>query len=236
VQIGDMRSPDSAARVAAAVALLKATPGIADARVLGKADVDRLLEPWLGKETMAADLPVPALIDVRLKPGTDLDTAALAMRLAAAIPTAHLDDHKPWLAHMVRFARTLQSLAVCIALLVGLATVALVVFATRAGLAVHGDAIEVLHLIGARDSYIAGQFQRYTLRLALGGALLGLLLAGGVMVLLGSVAANLEAPLLPRMQLQPLHLAMLAMVPAAAVALATFTARRTVLGTLKRMI
>jgi cell division transport system permease protein len=236
VQVGDMKSPDSRARVAVAVELLKATPGVADAVPLDKAAVDHLLEPWLGRESLAADLPIPALIDVRLVRDAEIDTAALGTRLAQAVPGARLDDHKPWLAHMVRFARTLQWLAIGIVALVGLATVALVVFATRAGLAVHSEVIEVLHLIGARDGYIAGQFQRHTLRLAAGGAIVGLLLVGAVLLLLAGIAANLEAPLLPKLQFEARHWAMLAGIALAAVALATVTARITVMRTLKRMI
>ena len=236
VQVGDMKSPDSAARVAVAVDLLKATPGIANAVPLSKAQVDQLLEPWLGKETLGADLPIPALIDVRLARNAEIDSAALGARLAQAVPGARLDDHKPWLAHMVRFARTLQWLAIGIVALVGLATVALVVFATRAGLAVHSEVIEVLHLIGARDGYIAAQFQRHTLRLAIGGAVVGLVLVGAVLLSLAGIAANLEAPLLPKLELQPRHWAMLTGIALAAAALATLTARITVMRTLKRML
>ncbi|HUN53013.1 MAG TPA: hypothetical protein VMU42_17945 [Candidatus Sulfotelmatobacter sp.] len=236
VQVGDMKAPDSAARVAVAVDLLKATAGVVSATPLDKAAVDKLLEPWLGKETLATDLPIPALIDVRLARDAELDTAALGARLAQAVPGARLDDHKPWLAHMVRFARTLQWLALGIVALVGLATVALVVFATRAGLAVHNEVIEVLHLIGARDAYIAGQFQNHTRRLAILGAIVGLCLVGAVLVALAGIAANIKAPLLPKLELAPRHWLMLAGIAVLAVALATLTARITVMRTLKKMM
>ena len=61
-------------------------------------------------------------------------------------------------------------------LLIGGAAVLTVIFTTRAGLAVHHAVVEVLHLIGARDGYIARQFQRQALRLALRGGIVGLVL------------------------------------------------------------
>jgi len=235
VEVGSMTSPDAAARVATAVELLRATPGIAEARPLDKAAVDRLLEPWLGEAMRTADLPVPALIDVRLAPDATVDTGALGRRLAEAVPGAALDDHKPWLANMVRFARTLQGLAFVVVGLIGLATVALVVFATRAGLAVHREVIEVLHLIGARDAYIAAEFQRYTLRLAALGALIGLVGAALVLAVLARYAASLEAPLLPAVHLGLREGGMLLAVALVAMALATVTARVTVMRSLQRM-
>ena len=63
-----------------------------------------------------------------------------------------------------------------------------VVFATLSGLSIHRTIIELLHLIGAQDSYIAGQFARHNLRLAFFGGLIGLLIAlpvSGVIAWLG---------------------------------------------------
>src|SRR5262245_28997869 len=57
--------------------------------------------------------------------------------------------------------------------LVLLATVLSVAFATRAAMATNRPVIEVLHLIGAKDSFIASHFQRHFLRLGLKGGLIG---------------------------------------------------------------
>ena len=58
-------------------------------------------------------------------------------------------------------------------LLVLAATVLSVTFATRAAIATNRPVIEVLHLIGARDRFIAGHFPRHFLRLRLQGGLIG---------------------------------------------------------------
>jgi cell division transport system permease protein len=57
--------------------------------------------------------------------------------------------------------------------LVLLATVLSVMFATRAAMATNRAVIEVLHLIGAKDNFIAEHFQRHFLRLGLKGGLIG---------------------------------------------------------------
>ena len=48
-----------------------------------------------------------------------------------------------------------------------------VTFATRAAMATNRPVIEVLHLIGAKDGFIAEHFQRHFLLLGLKGGLIG---------------------------------------------------------------
>jgi cell division transport system permease protein len=59
------------------------------------------------------------------------------------------------------------------------AAAAVVVFATRAGLAAQRDVVEVLHLAGAEDGFIARLFQ---LRFARVAAVAGLIGAGGAIL------------------------------------------------------
>lgn len=234
-QILATKGQPPAEAVERAVTLLATTPGVKSARAMGREEVDALLAPWLGAENLGTDLPVPTLIDVQLDPGAGVDVPALAARLTQAVPDARLDDHQDWLMPLVRLAQVLQILAVSIVLLVGLVTVAMVVFATRAGLVVHKDVIEVLHLIGAHDGYIARQFQSHTCRLALLGGVPGFLVAALALLILRGLSSGLQAALIPHVALGPLGWATLSLVPLIAVLLAVLTARVTVLGTLQRM-
>jgi len=166
------------ARVEAALSVILATPGVQSATPMAKADVAGLVEPWLGKDLLSMDLPIPRLIDVALNRDGDADLAGLAERLGTAVPGSRIEDHKLWLQKVLRLARTSELIAILIVALIALAAAATVVFATRTGLAVQRDVIEVLHLIGARDAYIARQFQGKAMFPALWGGTLGLLLAG----------------------------------------------------------
>src|SRR3546814_8077793 len=66
-------------------------------------------------------------------------------------------------------------MALVVVLLVVLAASIMVAFVPRMGLAAHQRSIELLHMIGAQDSYVARQFQNHALRLGLRGGLIGLL-------------------------------------------------------------
>ncbi len=237
VQIAPADSPEKDARwMRSALGILRSTPGVARAQPIDEGRLMDLLEPWLGTAGAAKDLPLPRLIDVELKSGARVDAAALAKRLAAAVPGAAVDDHRVWLERLIRLIRTVEALATAVLVLIGLATAGTVVFTTRTGLAIHHEAIEVLHLIGAQDSYVARQFAGRALAMGLRGGVIGLVLAVPTLLGIGYLAARMEAALLPDVTLDPQHWAALAGLPLAVAAIAMVTARLTVMRTLARML
>jgi len=239
VRIADQPGQPMAQRVQAAVDLLRAMPGMGRVTPLDRGGVAALLRPWLGElgsEHLSEALPLPGVIDVELLPGQALSVSALATRLQNAVPGAQLDDPKPWLDRLVNLARLLQGVGFGVVLVVGLAAMMLVVFATRASLAVRRDTIEVLHLIGAEDAYVARQFQRHVSRLAMLGGLGGWLLALVLLVLIRLLAGNVGQGMLPDMGLAWWHWPLLLGLPLLGWMLAVLTARLTVLGELRRML
>lgn len=227
---------DAALQARAARDLLLQTAGIESAAILPRSDIEALLEPWLGRGTLGLDLPIPPLIDVSLVPGATPDIAALAAKLAREVPGAELDDHKLWLDKLTWLARSVQIVAGAVVFMIGLAAVAVVVFATRADLATHHDTIEILHLIGARDSYIARQFQGRALGLGLRGGLFGLAVALVTFFMVAELAGELDAPFLPRPEPAFSDWLAFAALPLIATAIATLTARITVMRALGRLL
>ena len=219
----------------AVIEILLATPGVISAEVLGPDEIVRLLEPWLGAGASYGDLPLPELIAVGIDRSAAPDFEELSRRLAQAAPGTILDDHQSWLGQLLDLARTIELVAALVVILVGASAVTMVVFATRMGLAIHGRVIELLHLIGAQDSYVAREFEMHSLKLALRGGVFGLALAVITVVLVERLFKRMEAALLPDLSLVPGEWALLALVPLVVAGIAMLTARLTVLGTLGRM-
>lgn len=229
---------ETAARVERAVRLLASLPEVAGASAVADEQLVKMLEPWLGSADLIGDLPVPRLIDVTLRPegGGGVDLAAMTARLRDVAPGAMIDDHRVWLGRLIALADGIRLLAWATLGLVGMATTVAVIHATRSGLAVHRPHIEVLHLVGATDRYIARQFARRALMHGVVGGVLGIGLAtpalAGVLVLL----APLEGGLIPTVEPRPEHLAALAALPLLAGGVAMLTAHRTVRRHLARML
>lgn len=222
-------------RVAAALELLRTTRGVVSATPVPAAEVSRLLEPWLGPNAAGKDLPVPRLIDVRFAPGVPLDVALLGEALIAKIPGVRLDSHGVWLERLRALGSTVQLAAAIGVTLIAIAVGATVVFATRAGLAVHRELIELMHLIGSRDSYVARQFQSHAMRLALRGGVLGVVLGAATIAALAVISRPIHGALLPDLTIGAASIATLAALPLVAGTIALLTARITILRALRRM-
>ncbi|HEV3178437.1 MAG TPA: cell division protein [Stellaceae bacterium] len=223
-----------------ALKVLRTTPGVVRADAFDAKRTAELLAPWLGTGIDAADLPLPRLIDVEIEPRAGVDLAALGERLAAVVPGTQLDDHRRWLDRVLRTALAIEIVAGMVVALVGVAAVLAVIFATRTGLAVHHGIVEVLHLIGARDGYIARQFEWHALQLGVKGGLAGLVLA--IMTLVGVAAAATQVGalgeavrVLPALSAPAIEWVLLLLLPVAAGLVAMLTARITVLRALKRL-
>jgi len=222
-------------RVRRSLELLQSYPGVIDATVLPEPDVLLLLEPWIGSALDADSLPLPRIIDVTVSPGDPLDLDLLNQRLAAA-SRAVADDHGDWQRRLSRFLGAMEWAALAVVSVVALAAVIMVAFATRGSLATHRETIELLHLIGAPDAYIARQFQSHAMRSALVGSILGAVLAGATVFVIGNAADGLEtASASPFLHRAVPVLATLMLPPIASV-VSLVTARRMVMSALRRMV
>ncbi|NKB58231.1 MAG: hypothetical protein GKS00_18045 [Alphaproteobacteria bacterium] len=222
-------------RVDEAIRIALKTPGIDSARAVPAEQVAALLVPWLGEEAPVAGLPLPRIVDVQLARDASPDIAGLKARLEAAVPGAGLDDHQLWRDRLVDFLFAIEIVAGVMVVLIGATTVTVVIFATRSGLAVHNEVIEVLHLIGARDEYVAHQFQSNALKLGLKGGIAGS--AAGLLTLFAIryTAANLDIELFPAFLFDVWQWPALISVPLVAALIVRISARYTVLRALRRM-
>lgn len=236
IQIPVSDGSDRRVRVDAAAELLRTTPGVVSVRPIPDAEIAVLLEPWLGKQVLGLELPMPDLIDVTVERGAEVDLASLSARLARVAPGAVVDDHAIWLRRLTEFTRIAETISFAVMIVILISAVATVIFTTRTGLAIHSEVVEVLHLIGAQDSYVARQFQNHTLRLASAGAAVGFLLGVGVIWLAHVYGGRLSGGLLPELAFGPLQWVLLAVLPVGAVMLVVLTVGITVKRVLGKMM
>jgi len=218
------------------VDLLMNTSGVASARVVDDAEKARLLEPWLGPGGLPEGVQLPDLIVVQLAAGAPLGAKDLRTRIAQITPDATIEDHAEWQGDMLAFAHSIKLLAGIIIGLITAAAVTTVIFVTRTGLAIHRRVIEIVHLVGARDSYIAKQFLMHALRLGLLGGAGGVVLAGLTLTGLDRLLSQAQTSLLPSLSLDVQQWLALAVIPVAVSAVAMVTAHLTVLIVLGREI
>jgi cell division transport system permease protein len=232
------RDPDRDA--AAVTEAMRTQPGIVEVRPFSKDESAKLLEPWLGSGLSIEQLPVPRVIVARVQPGTALDLAALRARVTQAAPSASVDDHRAWIERMRSMTGATVAAGIGILALVIVATIISVSFATRGAMAANRPIVEVLHFVGAGDSYIANRFLRHFLMLGLEGGLIG----GGVAMLgfgfsesiaswfSGTPVGDQFAALLGTFSLRPSGYLVLAVQAVLIAAITAWASRRTLFATL----
>ena len=219
----------------AAAAVLAGVPGITAVDRLSRTEAERLLSPWFGTG-LPADVPVPGLVTAKVTREARGDLGAVRATLAEAAPAAVLDDHGGFNDRLIAAGGRLKALAATIFGFVMLAAAAVIVFAARAGLAANKPIIEVLHLVGASDGFIAREVQRRYFLLGLRGGLLGALAAIVVVSIAAAGGQRLsagEAAFLPGLTVRPDALLWLIVVPGVLCLVAALAARLTVLRSLR---
>jgi cell division transport system permease protein len=238
VQIVEPRADVRQAQAQAALAVLRDLPGVLSVRLVPRAEVDALVEPWLGDTgSDAADVPVPALIDARLDGAASAARVRqIAARLKDAVPSARVDAQSSWLRPVFAAIASMQWLALALVAMLAAATAAAVLLAARTALGANRDTIEIVHMLGGTDAQIARIFQRSIGFDAAGGGAIGLGLGIVAIKILGSRFAALGAGLAQGGALGWLDWLLIALIPVAGMVLAMVTARISVMRALRQML
>jgi cell division transport system permease protein len=189
--------PDaSTARLNTVLALLRQTPGIAGARLVEPAETNRLVAPWFGPSTAIDRLPVPRIIDLRVDgAAAPPDLTDLRNKLASIAPGAVLEEDAAPVADLRSTAARLAGTIGVVIAAAFLVTIRATASAATTGVLVHRERIELLHRLGADDTYIAGQLQTSAVQAALLGACGGAAAAGLSILAIGGAGQAFQLPI-----------------------------------------
>jgi cell division transport system permease protein len=177
VQVEPRSGVDTEATIKSVVAFLGKQSGIRNVRILSLDESGKLLEPWLGQTDALSQLPVPRLIALELDRSSPPDLEAMRGEMGRQYKAVTLDDHRLWQKQIRTVTRSFALGGLAILLLVGAATTAIIVSATRSALVSNREIVEVLHFVGATDRFIAREFERHFLQLGIRAGLVGALSA-----------------------------------------------------------
>ncbi len=217
------------------LALVKNTAGVKDASLVTTDHIKEMVEPWLGKSEALNSLPLPVIIEGKVKSGETIDYDALKSKVQAVVPGADIDDHKKWLAQFSEFVNVVQYTLMIIAIFIISATAVIVIFACKTSLKIHRNTVNLLHRLGAMDGYIAKQFQDFAALLTLKGSFIGCGLAAFTLLVLHIMGRSINSPLFPTFALSFAHWAILFCLPLIMSLLALIAARVSVLTALHKI-
>ena len=156
--------------------------------------------------------------------------------MAQASPLASLDNHKLWLSKLIQFADGLKALAMSILVLVIGITSGAIFYTTQMSLGLHRHIIEILHIMGAKDTYVAQQYAKRMAFLGLAGGIVGLFFAIPTIFFIGSLAKQIEGGIISEANLSFNDWLLIMSLPLFSMCIAMSTAYYTVKRTLQKLI
>ncbi len=167
--------------------------GIVKVSPLSSEESGELLKPWLGDSNALSALPVPRLIAVEIDRSSLPDMSVVRRALESNFKGVTLDDHRRWQSELRTVTRSMVLGGFAVLVLVGAATVASIVSATKSAMASNREIIEVLHFVGARERFIAHEFEKHFLSIGVRAGLVGALGATLMFLLLPVVMRFLSS-------------------------------------------
>ncbi|MEM1087229.1 MAG: cell division protein FtsX [Pseudomonadota bacterium] len=208
--------------------------GVVEARVLSREALESLLEPSFGPGGMPDGLPLPLLIAVLADPDIEVSEEITTLVETAGL-TAEVSAHSGYARDVRRALSVLRMVALGAVALLAATAIAVIAFATHAALLARRDIVDVLHLSGAEDTFIAGLFERRFWVLALKAGAVGALLALMMTALIVFSGGTQEtaSQLLPQLSLDFVDLVILTLTPVLAGLSSRMAAHITVMQSLK---
>lgn len=230
-------SPQDITQTAERIAkALERDPDVLKIDILSREDIQKLVQPWLGENPDLHDIPLPGLITLTLSDSDPSTLNGIKAALKKTAPQARLDTHEKWIEDLLGFTSALQMAIFLIGAIIGATTVIAVAGGVRSKLSIHHEEVELLHLMGAYDRYIAKQFQIYAFLLSFKGSAIGGIIAALTLLCVTLFSSDISVTLLPDFSLTQNHIMALCSVPLIIAIMATMTARKTVMRSLHKMM
>jgi cell division transport system permease protein len=168
------------ALAAEAMAVLHARSDIVALRRLDPAEINRLIGPYLGKAGLD-EFPVPAMIDLTIRPGANIPAISTAL---AQIGPITVEPAGAGLAPLRSLIETLRAIAFSLAGIAAVATALIAIVAARAAFSAEASTVAILHGLGATDRQVANVITGQIVRDAASGTAIGAVVALAAMILL----------------------------------------------------
>ena len=210
--------------------------GVKRVRVLTSQDIEKLMTPWLGNKVNISALPIPVLLDVSLKDNADINYDEVTRGLRQITPNASIDNHRLWLNRLLKFASSLKNTALTVLFMVAVICAFSIYYSTKTSLSINLSSIEILHIIGATDDYIAKQYAANYAKIGFFSGIIGLMVAVPCILLVGKYGISTGSGLINGAELKTSSWVIIMITPLFSLLYSTLTSYFTVRKSLEKMV
>ena len=209
--------------------------GVKNVQLLDSKAIEKLMTPWLGNKVDVNALPIPQLLDIQLKNDANINYDELTIGLHKITPNASIDNHRLWLNRLLKFASSLKTLALSVLFMVVVICAFSIYYSARTSLGINMNTIEILHIMGAQDDYIARQYARSYAKIGFFSGVIGLMFAIPSIILVRKYGISTGSGLLNGAELSGFHWFIMMTTPVLSLGYSLITAYYTVRKSLEKM-
>lgn len=224
---------DTRAAAEQAAEIARRDDNVLKATLLSREKVDALLKPWLDAEVFGDNFDLPVVVDLHLRAFDVHALDRLSRDIARQVPGVSLETHNTWRERLEQTRYWMLAIAFTALCLIAAVTVMVILLATHVTFANNRSAIELLHLLGARDGDIARVGCRRIFTPCFFASVIATLLALASFEVLTRIDTG--NPLFETAANWEIYAGWLALVPATGIAIAMIGARISLMRNLARL-
>jgi cell division transport system permease protein len=156
---------------------LKGMSGVTNVQRVDPEKLKTMLKVWTGDTSTNIDFPLPTLLDVEFDNAQLADTDIIKQRLRTISSDISVENHSNWSQKLVIFGKSLKLVTILIGSFILFCAAIIVILVTKSALQAYYSTLDILRLLGAKDSYIAKIFQNQVLKSSFYGGIYGVMFA-----------------------------------------------------------
>ena len=179
-----IESNNNDTRLDAVLKILRTLPNIENITILEKNDIEKLISP-LAETDILKNILLPALVEIRINNREVLPNLQSSLKNLA--PDIFVENHAELFLLDSKVFFGAEKLFVAIVGLITMVAIISIIFAVFTGLSVNKEVIQVMHLMGAKNGFIARAFQKHVFIVLSFSSIFGACLATGTFFILDNL-------------------------------------------------
>lgn len=155
---------------------LESFPGIFGVTLLDQEQISQLLTSWLGDMNALQEVGLPIYLEGKIRKRSPSNLKIIEQKVQEIYPFSKVIDHG---IHFAPLQKLGISLKIFILVMLGAffaASIVTLSFSVQTSLLIHKPIIDILSFLGANDIYIAREFKRHAMYMAMRGAIFAFIL------------------------------------------------------------
>ncbi|MDR3285458.1 MAG: hypothetical protein LBS83_02105 [Holosporales bacterium] len=164
-------------KVSIATWKIKQMPKVINVEKIAPEKIRNMLAIWTGEKKLNTEFQLPTLLDVSFEHLKDVEIENIKQELRTISSDITIESHGIWSQKLSILGQNLEIISLIVSIFILICTSIIVSLITKSSLQTYYSTLDILRLMGAKDSYIANIFQSHIMKASVKGGIIGFFLS-----------------------------------------------------------